>query len=41
VEAAVDAASARVDDDGLLVVAGSLYVVADARVLLAEGAPRA
>jgi dihydrofolate synthase/folylpolyglutamate synthase len=40
VEAAVAAASARVDEDGLLVVAGSLYVAADARVLLAEGAPR-
>jgi dihydrofolate synthase/folylpolyglutamate synthase len=40
VEGAVSAASARVDDDGLLVVAGSLYVVADARVMLAAGAPR-
>ena len=29
-----------VSDDGLLVVAGSLYVVADARLLLAHGAPR-
>lgn len=40
VEAAVGAASARVDDDGLLLVAGSLYVVGDARALLVEGAPR-
>jgi dihydrofolate synthase/folylpolyglutamate synthase len=40
VEDAVAAASARVDEDGLLVAAGSLYVAADARVLLAKGAAR-
>ncbi|MGP8060519.1 MAG: bifunctional folylpolyglutamate synthase/dihydrofolate synthase [Acidimicrobiales bacterium] len=38
---AVGAARSVVADDGLLVVAGSLYVVADARVLLAGGVTRA
>jgi dihydrofolate synthase/folylpolyglutamate synthase len=37
---AVRLARAQVSDDGLVVAAGSLYVVADARVLLAEGASR-
>ena len=38
VEVAVERARQLVPPDGLLVVAGSLYVVADARVLLLEGA---
>ena len=38
VEAAVTRARALVPSDGLLLVTGSLYVVADARVLLLEGA---
>jgi dihydrofolate synthase/folylpolyglutamate synthase len=41
VEAAVSSALSRVGDDDLLVVAGSLYVVADARALLAAGAAQA
>ena len=38
---AVALARSVVPDDGMLLVAGSLYVVADARVLLAEGVARA
>ena len=37
---AVTVARSRTPDDGLLVVAGSLYVVADARAFILEGAPR-
>jgi len=37
---AVHVGRARARDDGLLVVAGSLYVVADARTFLLEGAGR-
>jgi len=40
VAAAVTAGRALVPADGLLVVAGSLYVVSDARTLLLAGAPR-
>jgi dihydrofolate synthase/folylpolyglutamate synthase len=40
VVAAVGAARALVDEDGLVVVAGSLYVVGDARTALTEGATR-
>jgi dihydrofolate synthase/folylpolyglutamate synthase len=41
VEAAVDRARAAVDDDGLVVVAGSLYVVAAARLHLFDTASEA
>ena len=37
---AVEAARSQVPDDGTLLVAGSLYVVTDARVLLLDEARR-